>query len=162
MDPKVKTILNILLGALIAISVVIVFVFFFGTTLFDAEAEFSEQISVLGWRLDLFINWAIILSVITAAAAVIFPIAYMITNPQNSKKTLMVVGVMLLVVVVGYVVASDEIMDFTGFEKFFFAEDVEDPNKFSKNVGTILWTTYILGGLTILSILYHEVAKFFK
>ncbi len=162
MDSKVKTLLNILLGVLIAASVVVVLVFFVGTSLFEADAEFSEQMSVLGWRLDLFINWAIALSIISAAAAVIFPIYYMIRNPKSSMKTLLVVAGMGIVVLIGYLVASDEIMNFPGFENFFYAEGVDDPNAFSQNVGTVLWTTYILGGLTIFSILYHEVAKFFK
>jgi hypothetical protein len=162
MDNKIKAILTIILAILIAFSVVITLVFYYGTSLYAPDAEFSEQIDKLGWRLDTFLNWAIILGLIAAAAAIIFPLINMVTNPSNSKKSFIVLVSLIAVAVIGYLIAEDSILQFNGYESFFYAEGIEDPNQFSKNVGTGLWTMYLLFGISIVSILYYEIGKFFK
>ncbi|MCF8372853.1 MAG: hypothetical protein K9H64_14620 [Bacteroidales bacterium] len=162
MKDKLSRILNILVILLMVISVVIAVIFYLGTGQFASDAEFSVQIDVLGGRLDTFLNWAIILTIGTALAAILFPILGMVTDPKNSKKTLIMVASMVIVVLVAYGVASDAIPHFNGYQKFFYDDITMDPNQFSKYVDAGLWTMYILSGLSLLSIVYYEVGKLLK
>ncbi len=162
MKDKLASILNILLVLLLAVSAVLLVVFYYGTSLYSSDAEFAEQISVLGWRLDAYLNWSFILIAIAAIAAIGFPIINMVTNPASSKKTLLIVGLMAVVVVVSYVLANGDIFEFPGYKKFFYEDITMDPHTFSRYVGTGLWTMYILGAVSVLSMIYVEVAKFFK
>lgn len=162
MKDKLSKILNNFLILLMLISAVLTVLFYVGTRQLSSEAEFSEQIAVLGPKLDLFLNWSIILSFATAIAAILFPIYTMITDPKNSKKTLIMVGSMALIILIAYVVSSDAIPIFNGYEKFFYADPTMDPNQFSKYVDAGLWTMYLLAGISLLSIVYYEVAKLLK
>lgn len=162
MKTSLSTALNLLLIILMALSVVFAVIFYFGTSLYSSEAAFSEQISVLGWRLDTFLNWAFLLVGVGAAAAILFPLVQMVGNPSGSKKTLLITGMMILVFILAYAVASPEITKFPGYEKFFFEEGGMDPNQFAKYVDTGLWTVYLLAILAVAAILYSEVSKLFK
>lgn len=162
MKDKLSRILNILVILLMVVSAVLGVVFYVGTGQYASDAEFAEQISSLGGKLDSFLNWAIILTFATAAAAILFPIINMVSDPKNSKKTLIMIAGMVIVVLVAFGVASDVIPQFNGYKKFFYDDITMDPNLFSKYVDTGIWTMYLLGGLSILSILYYEIAKFFK
>ncbi len=162
MKDQLSKILNILLILLMAVSAVVGVVFYVGTSGLASEAEFAEQISVLGAKLDTFLNWAIILVFVTAIAAILFPVINMISDPKNSKKTLFMVIGLVLVVLVAYGFASDEILVFIGYKKFFYDDITMDPNLFSKYVDTGLWAMYLLAGLSLLAILYYEIARFFK
>ena len=162
MKDKLSSILNIMLILLIVVSAVLLLVFYYGTSLYNSDAEFAEQIGVLGWRLDAFLNWAIILIFVGALAAFVFPIINMITNPASSKKGFISIGVVIVVLIAAYLLSSDEIVKFNGYEKFFYENNSMDANSFSKYVGTGLWTMYIFGVLSVVAILYAEIAKFFK
>lgn len=162
MNDKLSGILNILLILLIAISAVLLVVFYYGTSLYNSETEFVDQVSILGWRLDAFLNWSIILIFIGALAAFVFPVINMITNPASSKKALISIGVVAAIIVVAYSFANGEIFEFPNFEKFFYEDISMDAHKFSRYVGTGLWVMYIFGILSVVAILYAEIAKFFK
>jgi flagellar basal body-associated protein FliL len=162
MKDKLSSILNILLVVLLVVSAAVAVIFYVGTTQFSSDAEFSEQISVLGARLDTFLNWGIILALGCAVAAVVFPLINMITDPKNSKKSLFMIVGMVAVILIAFGIASDQIPTFHGYEKFFYEDQSMDPNRFAKYVDTGMWTMYILAGLSLVSIVYYEVAKFFK
>jgi len=162
MKDKLSGILNILLVLLIAVSAILVVVFYYGTSLYNSEAEFAEQIEILGWRLDVFLNWSFLLIIIGALAAFVFPIINMVTNPSSSKKSLLYLIVTAVVVIISYFLASGDILIFPGYEKFFYEEISMDAHKFSKYVGSGLWVMYIFAILSVVSILYAEVAKLFK
>ena len=162
MKDKLSRILNILVILLMVISAVLGIVFYLGTGQYGSEADFAEQIDVLGVRLELFLNWAFILTFATAIAALLFPIVNMIADPKNSKKTLLMIVSMVAIILVAFGVASDIIPQFNGYEKFFYDDLTMDPNLFSKYVDTGLWTMYLLAGLSLLAIVYYEVGKLFK
>ena len=162
MKDKLASILNILLVLLLAVSAILLVVFYYGTSLYNSDTEFAEQISVLGWRLDAYLNWSFVLIAIAAIAAIGFPIVNMITNPAGSKKALISVAVIAVVIAVSYAMANGDILIFPGYKEFFYDDISMDPHKFSRYVGTGLWTMYILGAISVLSMVYVEVAKFFK
>ncbi len=162
MKTQLSTVLNIMLIVLMAISAILSIVFYLGTSAYGPDTEFSEQITILGWRLNVFLNWSYLLVLIGAAAALVFPMIQMFTNPAASKKTFMALGVMVVVVILAYLVASPDIYKFPGYEKFYYEDNSLDPNTFSKYVDTALWSMYILMFLAVASVLYSEISKMFK
>ncbi len=162
MKTKLGTILNIVLISLMVVSALLTIVFYFGTSLYGSETAFSEQISILGWRLNMFINWAYLLIIVGTTAAIIFPLIQMVTNPKGSKKSFMLIALMAVAFLMAYLLASPEILKFPGSEKFFTEGEGMSPATFAKLVDAGLLATYILFALAIGSILYSQISKLLK
>lgn len=104
---------------------------------------------------DFLTNYGIIacyiLLAVTVLVSVIFPIIQLVQNPKNIKSALISVGAMVVVVGISYALASDtnpSNMPISATE--------------AKQVGTGLYAFYILAAGAIGSLVYSEVAKFFK
>lgn len=162
MKSKLSTILNMLLIVLMAISVVLTVIFYYGTSLYTSEVPFSEQINILGWRLNIFIQWAYILTVVCGALAVIFPLVQMVMNPKGSKKSFLLIIAIAIVFAVSYFIASPEIAKFPGYDAFFNPQDGSNPQSVSKLIDAGLWATYLLFFLSLGAILWAEIVKLFK
>lgn len=126
------------------------------------EIELKDHMS--GWELMVYnrtnyaLGWAYILFILTGLAAVIFPLFNLVTNVKALLQTLMIfAGAAVLILVSYFVFAADTTIDIVGYT----GTDNSDPGTL-KMVGTALFMTYILFGVTILSILYSEIAKIFK
>lgn len=78
----------------------------------------------------------------------------MLANTKNAKKTLYTILGLVLVCLVSYLIASDEVLQ--SYEKYKISTSQ------SKNVGMGLLMFYILGSLAIASILYAELSKVFS
>lgn len=96
-----------------------------------------------------------ILSIISIAAAVIFPVVYMISHPKSAMRAL--VGVVLMIVVfgLGYALSGDEIT--VAYEKVGF-----DSAGASKLVGGSLKMMYIMIAAVLAVTVFSEVRKLFK
>lgn len=162
MKSKLSTILNMLLIVLMAISVVLTVIFYYGTSLYTSDVAFSEQINILGWRLNVFINWAYFLTIVCAAVAVIFPLVQMAMNPKGSKKSFVLIGLVALIFIIAYMLASPEVAKFPGYEAFFNTQDGSNPENTSKLIDAGLWATYLLFFLSLAAILWAEITKLFK
>ncbi|PKP44976.1 MAG: hypothetical protein CVT95_09875 [Bacteroidetes bacterium HGW-Bacteroidetes-12] len=103
----------------------------------------------------LLINWGIILMILCAVIAIAFPIVFMIMNPKNIVKTLITLAILLGLAILSYFLASSSI-EGAVFEKFEITEST------SKFVGGALIFTYILIGLTTISLIYSSITKIFK
>ena len=92
----------------------------------------------------------------TTIIAIGFPVAYMIFNPKSAKNTL--IGLVFLAIVVGisYMLASDQVMHIVGYT------GTDNNPTTLKQVGTGLYTMYILFGLAFLAIIYTEISNSFK
>ena len=77
----------------------------------------------------------------------------MIANTENAKKTLYTIGGLVIVLLISYIVSSDEILG--SYEKYNITAST------AKNVGMGLTTFYILAIGAIGSVLYAELSKFF-
>ncbi len=88
----VKRVLRIVLGVLLAISVVLMIKFVIDTY------DVSDR-EVLMSAVEPMVDWTYVLLVVAAATAVIFPIIYIIQNPRKAVKAL--VSLVILAVVVG-------------------------------------------------------------
>lgn len=132
-------IISIVLYVLLGISGLLVILFY--TKIIDAE---------------LFLIWMYILVVIAAISSIVFPVILLIKNPKNTKKSL--IGIIAVVVIIGiaYFIASDEILTLPGYTGL---DNVPPMLKFA---GTILFTMYILAIAAVASIFYVEIAKYFK
>ena len=105
---------------------------------------------------ELFLIWMYILAGIAAVSAIVFPVIFLVKYPKNAKKSL--TGIIAIVVIIGiaYFIASDEILTLPGYTGL---DNVPPMLKFA---GTILFTMYILAIAAVASILYVEIAKYFK
>lgn len=109
-------------------------------------------------RTDYALGWAYILLAIAAIAAVMFPLINIVTDIKAILRLLAVfAGAAILLLVSYFVFASDTAIDILGYT----GTDNSDPVTL-KWIDTGLFSTYIIFGLALLSILYSEVAKIFK
>ena len=109
---------------------------------------------------DFLINGGLILTYImigvAALAAIVYPLMFLAKNPSKGKNALMGVGGLLLICIISYLLASNDLMTFTGSEKFGMTAAS------TKRVGMGLITFYILSIGAIVAVLYAELGKLFK
>lgn len=109
-------------------------------------------------RTDYALGWAYILLALAAIAAVLFPLITIVTDIKAILRLLAVLaGAAVLVILSYFVFASDATIDILGYT----GTDNSDPATL-KWIGTGLFSTYIIFGLALISILYSEVANLFK
>lgn len=96
---------------------------------------------------------------ITFLIAVIFPVFQIITNPKGAVRALIVVGVLVVVGVISYAMASGS-LDGDILQREFRKGDLTAAG--SKRVGAALIGTYVLGVLAVLTVVYSAIASIFK
>ena len=121
----------------------------------------KENLSVweyLVWfRTDIALIWAYILVLITAIAAIVFPLIAVLSNPKALIRLLAVLVGAAALVVIAYLLSSDTPIDITGYT----GTDNSDPGTL-KMIDTVLFGTYMLFGLAFASILYAIISRAFK
>jgi 4-amino-4-deoxy-L-arabinose transferase-like glycosyltransferase len=109
---------------------------------------------------DFLINGGLILTYLmiaaAALAAIVYPAIFLAKNPTKAKSSLLGVAILLVVAVISYVIASGEIMQFPGFEKF------EMTSGSTKRVGMGLILFYFLAFGAVAAVIYAELGKIFK
>ncbi len=131
-------ILRIFLGVLLAISALLMILFF------------VNVVSV-----DMVIYWGYFLLIFTAVIVILFPIVFLIMNPKNSIKIFISLGVMVVIAIIAYSLSQN---NFTELQ----LEELETTADTVKNVGAGLIFTYILAALAVLSIVYASISRIFK
>lgn len=109
------------------------------------------------YRIDIALTWGYILILITALIALVFPAIYMFTNPTNMVKTLIILVVIAVLIGIAYLLSSDTPLVMPGYT----GTDNTNPVVL-RRVDTGLIFMYFALGLAVLSILYSEIAKYFK
>jgi len=123
--------------------------------------ELGEELS--GWqylvwfRTDIALVWAYILVLLTAIAAIVFPLIAVISHPKALIRLLLVLAGAAVLVVVSYVLSNDKPIDIIGYT----GTGNTDPGTL-KMIDTVLFITYMLFGLALGSILYAIVSRAFK
>jgi hypothetical protein len=103
---------------------------------------------------ELLIYWCYALFVIGAAAAIIFPIIHMAKNPSGAKSALFGLLALVVVFVIAYVLAGDEMLPkYEGF--------IDGPEE-SKLVSTGLIAFYILAAGAIIATITSGIFKLAK
>ena len=152
MDNKIRKIISIILYVLMGVSIVLVALFYFGKVVPGTEGTNMEEPVITGKILV----WAAILVVITAGLALIFPIINLVTNIKSAKRGLFTLLGVAVLIFIAYTLASNEVLKIPGYTG---TDNVPGTLKIA---GTGLFTTYILAGLAVLSILYSEISTYFK
>ncbi len=141
-----------ILWGLMAISLVLVGIFFFGGFVEGTEGTSTAEPIIT----EVILRWAYILLIITLAIAVVFQLAFMVSNTKALKSTGIVLGIAAVLILISYFIADDTVLNliqYTGPDNV--------PGTL-KTVGTSLIFTYILGVLAIVAILYSAIANLFK
>ncbi len=106
------------------------------------------------------IIWSYILVAVGAGIAIIAGLLNMVSDAKALKGGLTALVFMGAVVLVAYLLASPEIPQVVGVDKFI--NDGTLNENVAKLVDTGLYATYILLGLAILSIVFSSVTRLFK
>ena len=147
-----QRIASIVLWVLLALSLILVGLFYFGNYVQGTEGTNYEEPLIT----NKILLWAFILLVITTAVALIFPLGFLIVNPKNAIRPLIILVIIAALVAASYFLASDEILSMQGYNG---PDNV--PNVLKK-AGTGLIMAYILAVIGVLSILFTEIYKIFK
>lgn len=108
-------------------------------------------------KTDIAIVWAYILVILTLAVALVFSLIFMFSNTKSLVRGLLVLVGAAILVGVAYMLGSETPIHIIGYE----GTDNSDPQVL-KLVDMGLISTYFVLGLIVLSILYSEIAKYFK
>ncbi len=106
---------------------------------------------------DIPLMWSYILLVITIIIALTFPIIYMFKHPTNLIRSLLIFVVVAIFVGLAYSVASGTPYDIPGY-----TGGVNNNPKILRIIDTGLIFMYFILGVSLLSILYSEIANSFK
>tara|TARA_B110000196_G_C21130040_1_gene657988 strand:- start:1063 stop:1392 length:330 start_codon:yes stop_codon:yes gene_type:complete len=108
--------------------------------------------------MDNLINIGILVTYVMIGIAtltiIVFGVKNILSNTRNTKKTLYTILGLVVICVVSYLIASDEVLQ--SYEKYKISSTQ------SQNVGAGLIMFYILSVLAISAILYAELSKVFS
>jgi hypothetical protein len=152
MSSNLAKIVSYILYGLMFISVVLTVLFYFGKVVPGTEGTNMHEPTIT----KTFLLWAGILTGLIALLSLVFPIINMVSNPKGAKGILFTLLGAAILIFVAWVLSSDAILDMP------FYEGKDNVPSILKLTETGLYTTYILAGLAILSILYSEISKYFK
>jgi len=147
---KTGKIITYILWALIIVTAVLVISLV--TNINDAN---DADPAMLSW-INANLIWVYILGIIGGGIAIFFGLFHTFTNKQAAKSGLISLAFMAAVVLVAYLLASPEIPQFIGVDKFI-AEGLT--TKTIRLVDTGLHTTYILFAIAVISIVLGPVIR---
>ncbi len=158
--------------ALILASVVLAGIFFLKQApelqvQLDAASKLSSELKVAevesianNWS-GTVLDWGVILFIVVGAITVLYGlfrfVMTMIESKQGMIRNLVSIGVVAVVIIGGFVLASD-VIPAMNVDKL----DFEVTTKMSKNIGSVLYMTYLFLGLGIVGVVYLEVSKLWK
>lgn len=144
--------LNILTIAMFVVTLVLLGFFYFGGNVPNQALQtpiYTGQLLV----------WAYILLAICAAAAIIFPIIQLLSNPKTAIKALSSFVAIVVVVFVAYALSDGTILTNAQMPGYSGPDNVPDRLKLAD---TLLYTTYFLGIIAIGSIFVTELIRKFR
>ena len=123
----------------------------------DLRAELSGWEYLVWFRTDIALVWAYILVILTAIAALLFPLIAVFSNPRGLIRLAGVLVGAAILVVVSYLMSSTTPIDIIGYT----GTANSDPGTL-RMVDTTLFVVYMLFGIALLSILYSIISRAFK
>lgn len=159
--------------ALFVISAVLAVLFFSrDTSMLEAELAKAEQLPnevkvekvneiANNWH-GTILNWAMGLLIVVAGISIIGGLYKFVKTMIESRRGLIAnlisIGIIALVVILGFSFASEAIPPIVGIDKL----DFEVTNVISKRVGAGLHIMYFFFGLAILGAVYTEISKMWR
>lgn len=150
---KVGKLVTILLWVLLIVSAVLVI------SLMVNISDNNADPTMGGW-INTNLVWAYILIIIGAGLTVVFGLLQMVTDINVAKKGLISIVFLAAVALISYLLASEALPQFPGVQKYI--NDGTLTPKVSKLVDAGLYATYILLGISILSIIFSTVTRLFR
>lgn len=150
---KTGKIVTIVLWALIIVSTILLVSLFVNISDVDTDPTMGSWINTN-------IVWAYILIAIGAGVAIIAGLLHMFTDKKAAKNGIISLAFLAIVALIAYVLASPEIPQFVGVDKFIANGTLNE--QVAKLVDTGLYATYILLGLAILAIASSSVMRLFR
>lgn len=120
----------------------------------------NKQDPTMNSWLSTNLMWTYILIIFSIIVMVVFAIYQMVTDFAAAKKGLMSIAFMGIILLISYVMSSDAMPTFFGAQKFIDNGTVTP--KVMKWVDTGLIATYIVLGISVVSILYASVSRLLK
>lgn len=148
----ISKIAQYILWGFMAVSLVLVGIFFFGGFVEGTEGTGAAEPLIT----EFILKWAYVLLFVTLAIMIVFQVVFMFSNLKALKRTGMILAGAAVLVFISYKLADDTVLNliqYTGPDNV--------PGTL-KTVGTTLIFTYILGVLAIVAILYSSIANLFK
>jgi hypothetical protein len=149
---KFANIAKYFLWALMAVSLVLVAIFFFGGFVKGTQGTSSAEPIIT----DTIIRWAYVLLVIAAIFTLVFPLIFIASNLKSAKRSGIVVIIGAALIFICYQLADDTVLNLIQYT------GPDNVPRTLKIVDTFLILTYILGAGAILSILYSAIANLFR
>lgn len=146
---KLSSILNIVLLALLAVTL-----FFAGLFYFGGYVEGTVHPTPI--YTESFLNWAKALLIGTAAIAIIFEIVFIVLRPKNAVRSVISLLGLAVVVFIAYSLGDGTPMNLVGYEG---PDNVPSMLIMSD---MFLYTMYFLFGIAIVSIAYSEISRLFR
>lgn len=150
---KFTKIITIILWVILAISAVLVVSMI--ANISDAETDPAMN----SW-INNNIIWTYVLLAVSAGIAILSEVFHMVSDIRAAKKGLFALGAIVIVGILAYTLASDEIPQFIGVDKFI-ASGALTPS-IAKMVDAGLIATYLLSGIAVLSLIWSSISNVFK
>jgi hypothetical protein len=150
---KIAKYINIFLWVIVGITAILAISFM---TNISSDEKNPDMLSWLSTNLI----WTYILLILSIIFLLGFGVIQLIANFKESKKALLSLVVIGVIVLVAYLLSSEAIPVFLGSEKFV-EQGILTP-KVSKWVDTGLFTTYVFFAISIVAIVYSSVRGVFK
>ncbi len=151
---KIGKIVTIILWVLLLISSVLIV-----SLMVNINEDVKTDPAMLSW-INSNLIWAYILIAFGAGVAVIAGIMQTVTDKKAAKGGVISLVFMGAVALVSYMMASSEIPQFIGVDKFI--NDGSLTEGIAKLVDTGLYATYILLAIAVLSIVLTPVVRMFR
>ncbi len=151
---KIGKIVTIVLWVLLIVSAVLIV-----SLLVNINEDVKTDPTMLSW-VNSNLIWAYILIAFGAGFAIIAGLVQTVTDKKAAKGGIISLVFLGTVALVSYLLASSEIPQFVGVDKFI--NDGSLTEGIAKLVDTGLYATYILLGLAILSIVVTPVVRMFR
>jgi hypothetical protein len=150
---KISKYINIFLWVVIGITAVLAISFI-------ASINTNTKDPAMQSWLDTNLIWTYLLLALSIIVLIGFGLYQLFTEFKQSKKGLISLLAMGIIVLVAYLLASDEIPQFFGAQKFV-EQGIISPS-ICKWIDTGLFTTYVFFALSLIAIGYSSISSIFK
>ncbi|ASB49555.1 MULTISPECIES: hypothetical protein [Marinilabiliaceae] len=146
---KLSKILNIVLYVLLAVTIALAGLFYFGGEIEGAAYKtpvYTESI----------LNWAIALVIFAAAISIIAEIIALVLRPKSAIRSLISIVGLAIIVLVAYSLGDATALVLPGYD------GPDNVPSMLMLADTFLYSMYFLFGIAIAAILYTEVSRLFR
>lgn len=148
MNSKISKILSLVSGF-----IGLVAIYFLTRIIMEGDDAVKESLDLQNSLVSPFVSFAKIILIITTVITVIFSLWNLIRHPKALKKSLVSLGILAVILIIAYAMASDEAV--TNMSGNIIKDG--EAGSTSKWVSTGIWYSLILGGVGLCFFLWDFV-----